>query len=176
MEILFSFSVFSSLPQIYSFPFPSFSLHWKSTIFGWWLKHELFYVAHVPLDDALRRLYSRDVKGERYTVHGSHFVWIGWEDRGKVIICWVAVSVLHSTLGSRSGRKLDFLKDVWKWIMPIIVPGNPVNNSDSYFPVSYDGLGGSTSIVSDKFQSIFEPWGDYVFGTIMIIIGKLYLP
>ena len=24
----------------------------------------------------------------------------------------------------------------------------------------------------DKFKSMFEPWGDYVFGLIMIVIGK----
>jgi hypothetical protein len=61
--------------------------------------------------------------------------------------------------------------------MSIIEPDNPINDSNSYFPVSDgDGLGDSTSIVPDKFQSIFDPWGDYVFATIMIIIGKLRLP
>ncbi|XP_046443719.1 opsin-5-like isoform X1 [Daphnia pulex] len=60
--------------------------------------------------------------------------------------------------------------------MSIIEPDNPINDSNSYFPVSDgDGLGDSTSIVPDKFQSIFDPWGDYVFATIMIIIGVVSL-
>jgi hypothetical protein len=58
--------------------------------------------------------------------------------------------------------------------MPIIIPGNPGNNSSSYFNVVDGGLSDSTSIVHDKFQSIFEPWGDYVFATVMIIIGELH--
>jgi hypothetical protein len=61
--------------------------------------------------------------------------------------------------------------------MSIIEPDNPINDSNSYFTVSDgDGLGDSNSIVPDKFQSIFDPWGDYVFATVMIIIGKLRLP
>lgn len=61
---------------------------------------------------------------------------------------------------------LLFEQSAWKWTMPITTPGNSVNNSSGYFTVSDGGS------LPDKFQSIFEPWGDYVFAIIMIIIGE----
>jgi hypothetical protein len=51
-------------------------------------------------------ILSGRVERENYTVHGSYCV--RWGDRGKVIIYWEAVSALHSTLDSGSGRKFCF--------------------------------------------------------------------
>lgn len=41
------------------------------------------------------------------------------------------------------------------------------------FPPDNNGVDYSTPLsLTDKFTSSFEPWGDYVFGVVMIVVGE----